>query len=94
MTTIVSLILAASFAAAGSGAAARWLTDPRRGALRVERGMWGLAGAAVAAAVLLLAPAREADAHGVPAFVVGGELFWGDDRLEDAISWARDGKVG
>ena len=30
---------------------------------------------------------------GVPAFVVEGELFWGDDRLDDAISWAREGCV-
>ncbi|WP_369596659.1 DsbA family protein [Maritimibacter sp. HL-12] len=30
---------------------------------------------------------------GVPAFVVEGELFWGDDRLDDAISWAREGRV-
>jgi 2-hydroxychromene-2-carboxylate isomerase len=26
---------------------------------------------------------------GAPTFVVGGELFWGDDRLEDAVDWAR-----
>ena len=25
---------------------------------------------------------------GAPTFVVGGELFWGNDRLEDALSWA------
>ena len=25
---------------------------------------------------------------GAPSFVVGDELFWGDDRLEDAIAWA------
>jgi 2-hydroxychromene-2-carboxylate isomerase len=30
---------------------------------------------------------------GSPTFVVGGELFWGDDRLEDAISWCRHGAV-
>jgi 2-hydroxychromene-2-carboxylate isomerase len=30
---------------------------------------------------------------GSPTFVVNGELFWGDDRLEDAISWAKVGKV-
>lgn len=28
---------------------------------------------------------------GAPVFVVGGELFWGDDRLEDAIEWALSG---
>ena len=27
---------------------------------------------------------------GAPSFTVGDELFWGDDRLEDAIAWARD----
>ena len=29
-------------------------------------------------------------AHGIfgaPSFVVGDELFWGDDRLEDALAW-------
>jgi 2-hydroxychromene-2-carboxylate isomerase len=31
---------------------------------------------------------------GSPTFVVGGsELFWGDDRLEDAISWVKTGRV-
>lgn len=28
---------------------------------------------------------------GAPSFVVGDELFWGDDRLEDAIQWAVGG---
>jgi 2-hydroxychromene-2-carboxylate isomerase len=26
---------------------------------------------------------------GAPSFIVGGELFWGNDRLEDALAWAR-----
>ena len=25
---------------------------------------------------------------GAPSFIVRGELFWGNDRLEDAIAWA------
>ena len=25
---------------------------------------------------------------GSPTFVVGEELFWGNDRLEDALRWA------
>lgn len=25
---------------------------------------------------------------GAPTFVVGDELFWGNDRLEDALAWA------
>ena len=31
--------------------------------------------------------AREAGVFGSPTFVVAGELFWGDDRLEDALAW-------
>lgn len=30
---------------------------------------------------------------GAPTFAVGRELFWGNDRLEDAISWARTGSL-
>jgi len=26
--------------------------------------------------------------YGAPSFTVGNELFWGDDRLEDALDWA------
>ena len=37
--------------------------------------------------------ARGLGIFGSPSFVVGGELFWGDDRLEDAISWAKFGEV-
>ena len=28
-----------------------------------------------------------------PSFVTRGELFWGDDRLEDAIAWHRRGTL-
>jgi 2-hydroxychromene-2-carboxylate isomerase len=27
---------------------------------------------------------------GAPSFAVGKEIFWGDDRLEDALLWAQD----
>jgi 2-hydroxychromene-2-carboxylate isomerase len=37
--------------------------------------------------------ARGLGIFGSPTFVVGQELFWGDDRLEDAISWYRCGRV-
>jgi 2-hydroxychromene-2-carboxylate isomerase len=37
--------------------------------------------------------ARELGIFGSPTFAVGDELFWGDDRLEDAISWHRSGRV-
>lgn len=37
--------------------------------------------------------AERAGLFGVPSFTVGGELFWGDDRLEDALSWAREGRL-
>jgi 2-hydroxychromene-2-carboxylate isomerase len=32
--------------------------------------------------------AAELGIFGAPSFVVGGELFWGNDRLEDALAWA------
>ena len=31
---------------------------------------------------------------GAPTFLVDGELFWGDDRLEDAVDWARGVRPG
>jgi 2-hydroxychromene-2-carboxylate isomerase len=37
--------------------------------------------------------ARQAGLFGSPSFVVGGEVFWGDDRLEDAIAWAKAGSL-
>ncbi|CAD0183332.1 DSBA-like thioredoxin domain protein [Ruegeria sp. THAF57] len=30
---------------------------------------------------------------GAPSLVVRGEVFWGDDRLDDALSWSRVGHV-
>ena len=45
-------------------------------------------GAAYAAAT---DEARTLGIFGSPTFAIGGELFWGDDRLDDAIAWrARD----
>jgi 2-hydroxychromene-2-carboxylate isomerase len=37
--------------------------------------------------------AKELGLFGSPTFVVGRELFWGDDRLEDAIAWAKHGRL-
>ena len=37
--------------------------------------------------------AKKLGIFGSPTFVVGRELFWGDDRLEDAISWYRHSRV-
>ena len=37
--------------------------------------------------------AKKLGIFGSPTFSVGGELFWGDDRLDDALSWFRHGKV-
>lgn len=45
-----------------------------------------------ATGAVLEAVTEEAVALGVfgsPSFVAGGEVFWGDDRLEDALDWAR-----
>jgi 2-hydroxychromene-2-carboxylate isomerase len=35
--------------------------------------------------------AMELGVSGSPSFAVGSEIFWGDDRLEDAIAWAGRG---
>jgi len=35
------------------------------------------------------AKARALGIFGAPTFIVGGERFWGDDRLEDALDYAR-----
>lgn len=53
------------------------------------------ADAAAAAAALAdeTEAAMRARVFGVPSFVVGDELFWGDDRLEEALDWARGGPV-
>lgn len=32
--------------------------------------------------------AQELGIFGAPSFVAGDEMFWGDDRLEDALDWA------
>ncbi len=33
--------------------------------------------------------ARALGVFGSPTFVVGDEIFWGDDRLEIALDWCR-----
>jgi 2-hydroxychromene-2-carboxylate isomerase len=38
--------------------------------------------------------AKQLGIFGSPTFVIGHELFWGDDRLGDAISWYKRGRVG
>jgi 2-hydroxychromene-2-carboxylate isomerase len=37
--------------------------------------------------------ARQLGIFGSPTFVVDRELFWGDDRVDDAINWWRHGEV-
>ena len=37
--------------------------------------------------------ARELGIFGSPTFTVHRELFWGDDRVDDAISWCRFGRI-
>jgi 2-hydroxychromene-2-carboxylate isomerase len=36
--------------------------------------------------------AAERGIFGAPSFVVDGELFWGNDRMEDALAWATAGR--
>jgi 2-hydroxychromene-2-carboxylate isomerase len=38
--------------------------------------------------------ARELGIFGSPTFTIDRELFWGDDRLDDAIAWHRAGRLG
>jgi 2-hydroxychromene-2-carboxylate isomerase len=38
--------------------------------------------------------AKQAGVFGSPTFVVDGEVFWGDDRLDDAVAWYRHGRLG
>ena len=33
--------------------------------------------------------ARKNKVFGSPSFIVGNEMFWGDDRMEDAITWSK-----
>jgi 2-hydroxychromene-2-carboxylate isomerase len=40
-----------------------------------------------------IATAKALGIFGAPTFVVGDQLFWGDDRLEDAIKWAQHGTL-
>ena len=37
--------------------------------------------------------ARQLGIFGAPTFAIGAELFWGDDHLEDALQWARQGRL-
>ena len=37
--------------------------------------------------------ARRLGIFGAPTFATGGELFWGDDRLEDAVRWHKLGTL-
>jgi 2-hydroxychromene-2-carboxylate isomerase len=37
---------------------------------------------------------KQADIFGSPNFIVNGEVFWGDDRLDDAVQWYRNGSLG
>ncbi len=37
-----------------------------------------------------VAEARRLGLFGSPHFIVGDEVFWGDDRLEEALAWAKN----
>lgn len=39
------------------------------------------------------AQCRDMGIFGAPSFVVDNEIFWGDDRLDDAVSWLNHGRV-
>lgn len=61
--------------------------DPARVMAAAEGEAVGLAYAAATDA------ARRVPLFGAPSFVVGSEVFWGDDRLDDAIAWLRRGSL-
>ena len=37
--------------------------------------------------------AKQLGLFGSPTFAIGRELFWGDDRMDDAIAWCRNSEV-
>ena len=37
--------------------------------------------------------ARALGVFGAPTFAVGNEMFWGDDRLDDALAWSQHGTL-
>jgi 2-hydroxychromene-2-carboxylate isomerase len=37
--------------------------------------------------------AKQLGIFGSPTFTIGRELFWGDDRLEDAVNWHKHGRI-
>jgi len=37
--------------------------------------------------------AKELGIFGSPTFTIGRELFWGDDRLEEAVNWHKHGRI-
>ena len=39
------------------------------------------------------AEAKTLGIFGAPTFVTRGEIFWGDDRLEDAVRWHGKGTL-
>ena len=39
------------------------------------------------------AEAKSLGIFGAPTFVTRGEMFWGDDRLEDAVRWHAQGTL-
>lgn len=56
----------------------------------IERAGTDAVGAALTAAT---DEARRLKIFGAPTFVTRGELFWGDDRLDDAIAWCEGGTL-
>jgi len=76
--------------------------DDRENVLRALEGLVGEPQAVLAAALgeenklRLRARTEEARTRGVfgaPTMFVGDEMFWGNDRLEDAIAWAAAGSA-
>ena len=44
--------------------------------------------------LLTTVTAKGLGVFGSPSFVVDREVFWGDDRMEDAAIWKQSGRLG
>lgn len=77
-----------------AGAEATIAESLRRAGERPEAVLARTEAADIAAALEAeTATAMAAGVFGSPSFAVDGEIFWGEDRLEDALAWRRHGRL-
>lgn len=77
-----------------AGAGATIAESLRRAGQAPEAALARMEAAGIAAALEAeTGAAMAAGVFGSPSFAVDGEIFWGDDRLEDALAWRRHGRL-